>query len=180
MARAKNLRLRLTAGALLPLIAAVAAQAAFTLVSQRDAIDKGLENKARALSGLMVNVAGPNIAFDDDKAVADGLGYVAGDPDFGFAAALAAGDTPRLIAFRADHIDKAAVAAVLTPATAPVVRRHGTLLVAAQPVITDRRQVGTVFVALRSEAVRAEVNHMAAWAAAISILGIAIAVAVVL
>src|ERR1044071_7600925 len=57
MARAKNLRLRLTAGALLPLIVAVAAQATYTLVSQREAMDKGLENKARALAGLMVNVA---------------------------------------------------------------------------------------------------------------------------
>ena len=33
MARPKNLRLRLSAGALLPLIVAVAAQAAYTLVS---------------------------------------------------------------------------------------------------------------------------------------------------
>src|ERR1041384_4269214 len=104
MAASNQLKLRLTAGALLPLVAAVATQAAYTLVSQRAAMDKGLENKARALAGLMVNVAGPNIAFDDDKAVGDGLGYVAGDPDFAFSAAIG-GTSPRLIAFRGDHLE---------------------------------------------------------------------------
>src|SRR5215813_10208737 len=180
MARAKNLRLRLSAGALLPLIVAVAAQAAYTLVSQRDAMDKGLENKARALSGLMVNVAGPNIAFDDDKAVGEGLGYVAGDPDFGFAAAISYGYNARLIAFRGDHVDQREVAAAITHAEKPALRRHGSLLIAAQPVVTDGHQVGTVFVGLRSETVQSEVTQMATWAAGISILGIAIAVVVVL
>ncbi|HEY0480833.1 MAG TPA: ATP-binding protein [Kofleriaceae bacterium] len=176
----KNLRLRLSAGALLPLIVAVATQAAYTLVSQRDAMSEGLENKARALAALMVNVAGPNIAFDDDKAVADGLGYVANDPDFGFAAAIAGGSAGRVIAFRGDHVDRAAVTGTMTPASEPAVHRQGSLLVAAAPVVTDGRQVGTVFIGLRDEAVRAQVTHMAAWAAAISILGIAIAVVVVL
>ena len=45
MAHAKNLGLRLFAGALLPLVAAVGAQAAYTLVSQRAAMDKGLEKR---------------------------------------------------------------------------------------------------------------------------------------
>src|ERR1044071_9614530 len=152
MARAKNLRLRLTAGALLPLIVEVAAQATYTLVSQREAMDKGLENKARALAGLMVNVAGPSIAFDDDKAVGDGLGYVAGDPDFGFAAAVSTGYNLRLIAFRSEHVGRRDVAPALTEAKIPVLRRRGSLLIAAQPVITDGTQVGTVFVGLRSEA----------------------------
>src|SRR5262245_46190708 len=120
MARSKYFRLRLSGAALLPLVVAVATQAAYTLVSQRDAMDHGLENKARALAGLMVNVAGPNIAFDDDKAVADGLGYVAGDPDFGFAAAIS--DGGRLIAFRGDHIAQAEVAQVMTATTLPTVR----------------------------------------------------------
>jgi two-component system chemotaxis sensor kinase CheA len=171
--------LRLSAGALLPLIAAVAAQAAYTLVSQRDAMDKGLENKARALASLMVNVAGPNIAFDDDKAVGDGLGYVAGDPDFAFAAAVSDGRASRMIAFRGDHLEPAAVASVITPAASAMLRRQGSLLIAAQPVITDDHQVGTVFVGLRSEKVRAEAAHMSEWAAGISVVGIAIAVVVV-
>src|SRR5215813_13992275 len=119
MARAKNLRLRLTAGALLPLIAAVAAQAAYTLVSQRNAMDRGLENKARALAGLMVNISGPDIAFDDDKAVGDGLAHVASDADFGFAAAIGAGDKPRLIAFRGDHVEPSAVAEAIAPTATP-------------------------------------------------------------
>lgn len=180
MARAKNLRLRLTAGALLPLIAAVAAQATYTLVSQRNAMDKGLENKARALAGLMVNIAGPDIAFDDDKAVGDSMTYVASDPDFGFSAALGAGDKERVIAFRGNHVVQSAIDAVLTPTATPALRRHGSLLIAVQPVITGNRQVGTVFVGLHSDAVQAEVTHMAGWAAGISIVGIAIAVVVVL
>ena len=180
MARAKNLRLRLSAGALLPLIVAVAAQAAYTLVSQRDAMDAGLEHKARALASLMVNVAGPNIAFDDDKAVGEGLGYVAADPDFAFAAAVGAGSAGRLIAFRGDHLEPAAVAPAITAAASPALRRLGSLRIAAQPVITDGHQVGTVFIGLRSEKVRAEAARMSAWAAGISVIGIAIAVAVVL
>src|ERR1041385_7229889 len=176
MAASNQLKLRLTAGALLPLVAAVATQAAYTLVSQRDAMDKGLENKARALAGLMVNVAGPNIAFDDDRAVGDGLGYVASDPDFGFAAAIGSGDKARVIAFRGDHIEQAEVAPAMAAAATPTVRRFGSLLVAATPVITDRHQVGTVFVGLRDDAARAQVFHMALWAAVISVLGIAIAI----
>jgi two-component system chemotaxis sensor kinase CheA len=178
MGASKNLRIRLSAGALLPLIIAVAAQATYTLISQREAMDEGLENKARALAGLMVNVAGPNLAFDDDKAVADGLGFVAGDPDFGFAAAI--GGNARPIAFRGAHIERAEVASILNPVTTPAVIRHGVLLVAAAPVVTDGHQVGTVFIALRSDAVRAQATRMAEWAAGISIVGIAIAVVVVM
>src|SRR5262245_37474240 len=154
MARSKHLRLRLSAGALLPLIAAVATQAAYTLASQREAMDKGLENKARALANLMVNVAGPSIAFDDDKAVGDGLGYVAGDPDFGFAAAISAGDDTRQIAFRGNGVERSAVAHILANSEVPTIRRQGSLLVAVAPVITDRHQVGTVFIGLRDEGAR--------------------------
>ena len=178
MSASKTLRLRLSVGALLPLVIAVAAQASYTLVSQRDAMDRGLENKARALAGLMVNVAGPNIAFDDDKGVDDGLAFVAGDPDFGFAAAI--GPTGRSIAFRGDHLERAELAPTLVPVASPTVLRRGSLLVAAAPVITDGHQVGTVFIALRSETVRAQATHMAGWATGISVAGILIAVVVVL
>jgi two-component system chemotaxis sensor kinase CheA len=178
MPASNSLRVRLSAGALLPLIVAVAAQAGYTLISQREAMDKGLENKARALAGLMVNVAGPNIAFDDDKGVADGLGFVAGDPDFGFAAAI--GATGKPIAFRGNGIVRAEVESTLVPVVVPGVLWHGSLLVAANPVTTDGHQVGTVFVALRSDVERAQVVHMAERATAISIIGIAIAVTVVM
>jgi signal transduction histidine kinase len=178
MARSKNLRLRLTAGALLPLIIAVATQAAYTLISQREAMDDGLENKARSLVGLMVNVAGPSIAFDDQDGVADGLGFVTGDPDFAFAAAIT-GDG-RSIAFRGNGVEASDVVSLLGRTAAPVVRRQDGVVVAVAPVVTDGRQVGTVFIGLRTDAVRAHAMHMAAWAAGISILGIAIAVIVVL
>jgi signal transduction histidine kinase len=178
MARSKNLRLRLSAGALLPLILAVATQAAYTLISQREAMDDGLENKARALAGLMVNVAGPSIAFDDQGGVSDGLGFVTGDPDFAFAAAIT-GDG-RAIAFRGDDVARGAVAALLTGAAEPLVRRRDGILVAAAPVVTDGRQVGTVFIGLRTDAVRAHAMRMAAQASGISIVGIAIAVIVVM
>src|SRR6185436_2818314 len=177
MPRPKNLRLRLIAGALLPLIVAVAAQAAYTLVSQREAMDEGLENKARALAGLMVNVAGPSIAFDDDKGVADGVGVVTGEPDFAFSAAIAADG--RMIAFRSNGVERSAAAPTLIAADQPEIRRQGSIFVSAAPVDTAGRRVGTVFVGLRSDAVRAQAAHMAAWASAISIVGIAIAVIVV-
>jgi signal transduction histidine kinase len=178
MARSKNLRLRLSAGALLPLILAVATQAAYTLMSQREAMDDGLENKARSLAGLMVNVAGPSIAFDDHDGVADGLGFAAGDPDFAFAAAIA-GDG-RVIAIRGDLLDRDAATPLLAITDRPLVRRQDGMLVAAAPVVTDGRQVGTVFIGLTTDAVRVHATRMSAWAAGISILGIAIAVIVVM
>src|SRR6185295_6559815 len=98
----------------------------------------------------------------------------ASDPDFGFAAAIATNGRP--IAFRGDHVARAEVAATIVPAAAAVVRRQGSLLVAATPVVTDGHQAGTVFVGLKSDAVRAQATRMAEWAAGISIIGIAIAV----
>jgi two-component system chemotaxis sensor kinase CheA len=165
----------MTFGALLPLVAALGAQAAYTLVSERSAMDDGLERKAQALAGLMMNVVGPSIAFDDTKSVGDGLGFVTNDADFGFAAALDQAGKP--IAFKGDRVEQSAVQ--LAPVGDATVSRVGDLLVAGAPVRTDGKQVGTVFVGLRTDEVHAEVARMSVWAAAISIIGISIAVIVV-
>ena len=84
--------------ALLPLVVAVAAQAAYTLLSQRAAIEIGLESNTHSLASLTVNVVGPSMVFDDAKAVDEGLAYVTSDPDFAFAAAL--GSDGHVIAMR--------------------------------------------------------------------------------
>ena len=85
-------------GCWVPLVVAVVCQATYTVITQRRLMDDGLSDKASSLGALMVNVAGPSIAFDDDKAVGDALGFVTTDPDFEFS--LARGGDGRLIAYR--------------------------------------------------------------------------------
>jgi two-component system chemotaxis sensor kinase CheA len=164
---------RILIGALVPLVVAVGAQTLYSLASQRAAMDDGLENKARALASLMVNVAGPSLAFDDAKAVRDGLGYVTSDPDFAFAVATDA-DGKRVAAVGAVGPGDAGAIAAAT------ITHRGDQVIAATPVVTDGHQVGSVFIGLRGDRVQAQVTHMAAWAAGISILGVAIATLVVL
>lgn len=175
MPTSRNLRFRLLAGALLPLIIAVAGPAAYTLISQGDELDEGLESKARTLVGLIVKLPDRGIKFEDDQDVAEGLALVAGDPDVEFAEAV--GPMGEAIAFRGN---RAEVAATLIPVAATTVRRTGSLLVIASPVVTDGHQVGSVFLGLRSEALHAKAEHMAEWVAGISIIGILVAVIVVL
>ena len=167
----------MSVGALLPLVAALAAQAGYTLFSERAAMDIGLEHKAEALAGLMVNVVGPSLAFNDDKSVSDSLGYVASDSDFGFSAVV--GQDGKAISFRGDSALRARVDSILVGVARPSVVRFDELLVASSPVITDGKQIGTVLVGLQSDAVHTEVAHMSMWAAVISIVGIIIAVVVV-
>jgi two-component system chemotaxis sensor kinase CheA len=167
----------MSAGALVALVAALVVQAGYTVASERAAADDGLEAKARALGGLMEDVAGPSIAFDDDKAVAEGLGYVASDSDFAFSAAIRADG--RVIAFRGNSIDRSSIEGSLRSVATAEVLSLDDLVVAATPVVTDGKQVGTVFVGLRSDDAHARVMHRSAWAAVISIIGIAIAVIVV-
>jgi signal transduction histidine kinase len=177
MGSVSSLRLRLSIGALLPLVVALAAQAGYALVSQRSAADDGLENKARALAGLMVNVVGPSLAFDDDKAVTDDLGYVAADSDFDFAAAVRPDN--KLVGLRGAAELRAETMSTLVATPRPIVYQIRDLLIAAVPVITDGKQIGTVIVGLRNDAIQAQVSQTSAWAAGISILGILIAIVVV-
>jgi len=162
----------MTIGALLPLAMALLAQAGYSLFDRRDAEDAGLEAKARALSAMMVDVVGPSVSFDDKKAIADGLSYVAPDPDFAFAAAVGADGTQ--LALRGTD----APALALSPiATVQVV---GDLRIASAPVVSDGHQTATVFVALRNDRVYGQMIAGAIRAAAISVCGIVIALCVVL
>src|SRR6185312_779718 len=101
-----SFRARLIAGALAPLVLAGLIQALYTVVSQRRVAVDGLEAKARAVTGLLVNVAGPNIATDDPQGIDDGLGYFANDPDFSFALAIA--PDGKSLGYRGAAIEKAA------------------------------------------------------------------------
>jgi HPt (histidine-containing phosphotransfer) domain-containing protein len=156
--------------ALLPLVAAVAAQAAYTLVSQRAAIEIGLESNTHSLASLMVNVAGPSIVFDDAKAVDESLAYVTSDPDFAFAAAL--GSDGHVIAMRG-------ASRPLRTVTEPTTLELDGVYATAMPVISDSHQIGTIYVGLTAQHAHRQAMRLAAWAAAISIVGIIIAFAVV-
>jgi len=175
---AMSLRMRMSIGALLPLFAALATQAGYTLLSERSAMETGLEEKAQSLAGLMVNVVGPSLAFNDDKSVTDALGYVASGSDFGFSAVT--GTDGKTVGFRGDSTLHSRVDAMLVGVTQAGVVKLDNVIVAAAPVISDGKQIGTVFVGLHSDEVDAQATHMSEWAAGISIVGIMIAVIVVL
>lgn len=175
MTVSRRLGRRLVAGAALPLVVALIVQAAYTVVSQRMLMDDGLRNKARSLAALTVNVVGPSIVFDDAKAVAEGLGYI-GDPELAFAAVIdPAGE---IGGFRGEPAMRDAVADLHSLAQPTTVSR-GDLLIATAPVIAEGHRVATVVVGLNHGAAWAELTHMSETAAAISLIGIAIAVVVV-
>jgi HPt (histidine-containing phosphotransfer) domain-containing protein len=157
-------------GAVLPLVLAVAAQAGYSLLSQRAAIETGLEGNTRSLASLLVNVVGPSIVFDDAKAVDESLAYVTSDPDFAFAAAL--GSDGHVIATRG-------AAGPLHAVTAATTLKLDGVYATAMPVISDSHQVGTIYVGLTAQHAHHQAMRLAAWAAAISIVGILIALIVV-
>ena len=169
-------RFRLSFAALLPLIVALVAQASYTLVSQRGAMEDGLDRKGRSLSRLLVNIAGPAIAFDDLKGVGESLGYVASDPDFAFAVAL--DQTGHPIATRGDVTPEELTSLQVQPGEPRIIRLEGRS-VAVTEVVTDGHAIGGVAVALRTAGVQEQAAAMAEHAALISAFGILIAVVVV-
>jgi signal transduction histidine kinase len=177
--RPRRFLLGLVAGCLVPLVVAVVCQATYTVITQRRLMDDGLSDKASSLGALMVNVAGPSIAFDDDKAVGDALGFVATDPDFEFSLALASNG--RLMAYRGAAEARAARAAEAGLVTSRRIDRRGAgVVVASYPVVSADKVIGTIQVGLRTARVRGQVRQLSMVAAAISLAGVAVAVLVVL
>lgn len=176
--RRGQLLLGLVAGCLIPLVVAVVCQATYTVATQRHLMSEGLADKAASLGALMVNVAGPSIAFDDDKAVADALGFVATDSDFEFALAL--GGDGRLIAYRGPSQERAALVQQAEVLTASRVDRRDTMVVASYPVVSGDKVIGTIEVGLRTARTGGQARQLSVVAALISLAGVAAAVLVVL
>jgi signal transduction histidine kinase len=178
MADPRYLRSKLIVGALAPLVIAGTLQALYSVVSQRREALAGLEAKAHALTSLLVNVAGPSIAVDDPAGVDEGLAYLEHDPDFAFA--LAAAPDGRILGFRGPREAREAYAAAAVLTHEPVMIRTEDRLIASYPVVTRGKPLGQLMVGLRTAAAAAKAARLTAWAAAISLVGIAAAVAVVL
>lgn len=166
---------RIAVGALLPLVIALVAQATYSLVGQREAMDQGLDAKARSLATLVVGVAGPGMAFDDAKDVAAALDLAVGDRDFAFASVRKLDG--QVVAERGDA-SPLARATFDTRAGQDLQRVDGMSLVAS-PVTGDGQHLGTLYLGLRNEHVHAQATANAIRPAVISLLGIAIAIAVV-
>jgi two-component system chemotaxis sensor kinase CheA len=178
MAASHNFRIKLIAGALAPLVVAGALQALYSVVSQRRESIAGLEAKAHALTSLLVNVAGPNIAVDDPGGVDEALAYLEHDPDFAFAMAVA--PDGKIMGFRGPSASREAARAAGGMTHEPELHRSGETLIASYPVITSGKPLGQLVVGLRTANAEAQAARLTAWAAAISLVGIAAAVAVVL
>src|ERR1044071_1417581 len=124
-----SFRNKLIAGALAPLVVAGALQALYSVVSQRREAVAGLEAKAHALTSLLVNVAGPNIAVDDPAGVDEALAYLEHDPDFGFAMAVA--PDGKIVGFRGPSVARETARAAATLNREPVLRRGDDTLIAS-------------------------------------------------
>lgn len=173
-----SFRAKLIAGALAPLIIAGALQALYSVVSQRREAIAGLEAKAGALTNLLVNVAGPSIAVDDPAGVDDGLAYLEHDLDFEFALAIAPDGKP--IAYRGPSATRAARVAAAAITREPELIQRGETLIASYPVVSKGKPIAELLVGLRTANASAKAARLTAWAAAISLIGIAAAIAVVL
>src|SRR5262249_36827390 len=134
--------------------------------------------KAHALTSLLVNVAGPNIAVDDPGGVDEALAYLQHDPDFAFAMAVA--PDGRIVGFRGPSASREDARAAGGMTREPELHRSGETLIASYPVITSGKPLGQLVVGLRTANAEAQAARLTAWAAAISLVGIAAAVAVVL
>ena len=148
MAASHNFRIKLIAGALAPLVIAAALQALYSVVSQRSESIAGLEAKAHALTSLLVNVAGPNIAVDDPSGVDEALAYLQHDPDFAFAMAVA--PDGKIMGFRGPSASREAARAAGGMTHEPELRRSGETLIASYPVITSGKPLGQLVVGLRT------------------------------
>lgn len=175
---AQNFRIKLIAGALAPLVIAAGLQALYSVVSQRREALAGLEAKAHALTSLMVNVVGPSIALDDPNGVTEGLGYIEHDPDFEFAMAVA--PDGKVIEYRGPPWSRDARIATGAITREPVIYRLDDALIASYPVVSKGKPIAQLVVGLRTAAASAKAATLTAWAALISLVGIAAAVAVVL
>jgi HPt (histidine-containing phosphotransfer) domain-containing protein len=173
-----NFRVKLIAGALAPLVIAGALQALYSVVSQRHEAIAGLEAKAHAVTSLLVNVAGPSIATDDPGGVDDGLKYLEHDPDFEFALAVA--PDGKVLGYRGPAEIREARRAFAGPTREPTLIRADDTLIASYPVISSGKPLGQLVVGLRTAKAEAKAARLTAWAAAISLVGIAAAVGVVL
>ena len=175
--QSKNLRWRLMLGCLTPLVISLVLQASYTMAQQRREMMQGLGDKASSLAHLLVNVVGPSMMVDDPKAVDEGLDYVAGDPDFGFAVALDV--RGGVIAYRGPGLRRAELSQNTRPVNLPQLTSASEFLVSAFPVESGGRNMGSVHIGLQTTTVRQRVASMAVRAAIISVAGIAIAVLVV-
>src|ERR1051325_11251373 len=178
MASSQNFRIKLIAGALAPLVIAGALQALYSVVSQRREAIAGAEAKPHALRSLLVNGAGPSIAVDDPSGVDEGLAYLKHDPDFAFAMAVA--PDGKIVGFRGPSTSRESARGAGSLPREPELHRSGDTLIASYPVITSGKPLGQLVVGLHTANAEAKAAKLTAWAAAISLFGIAAAVGVVL
>jgi signal transduction histidine kinase len=178
--RGRDLRLGLLAASLAPVVLAVFCQAGYTIVTQRAAVNRGLENKAISLANMLVDVAGPSILLEDLSGVDDALAHLERDQDFGFVLALGLDGKPR--GYRGPHRLRSTLVASSPLIRHPQLDQNGPegSLVAAVPVITQGDVIGAIYLGVKTEAVHKQVVAMALTATTISLAGVAVAVAVIL
>jgi HPt (histidine-containing phosphotransfer) domain-containing protein len=173
-----GLRRKLLVGCMTPLVVAAVCQAIYAVSAERAAMLGGLEEKARSLCELMVDVVGPSLALDDPHGVEEGLGYVQRDSDFAFSAVIAADG--RVAGYQGPEPRRAEWLAQLSVVATPRVVVTREVLVALHPLRPGSTELGTVVIGLRTASARAAVARMVMRVVAIATAGILMALAVVL
>jgi methyl-accepting chemotaxis protein len=151
-----TLRTRILAGTLLPLLLGFGAQATYSGISQSRALHRGLVDKGISVGNLLVNIAGPNVALKDVKAIEDGFTYLDRDADFSFAVAL--DEKGNVLARHGDSraLQRSGGSVHLTDDTR--IDADGRILLVSLPVRDRERIIGGVVVGFSAENIDAAVN----------------------
>jgi two-component system chemotaxis sensor kinase CheA len=136
-----------------------------------------LADKAVSLTRLLVNVIGPNLEFDDSKAVAEALAHVQSDPDFAFVRALEGNGVTVARKPASYQLEEPGPNPALLVETR-VLMRPG-LIIASEPIVSGGRTIGAVEIGLRTTRLRAQVSALSVVTGVISFAGIVVAVVVV-
>lgn len=141
-----KLRAKLMWMAIGPMAIAVIVQALYFGTSERSKIVDALSAKAKAISPLLVNVVGPNLALGDANGTLEALDSVQGDPDVLFSAVFS-GKT--LFAQRGNNAEFKELGGSVSDSRSLQLTIHGDTVLASAPVVSGDKVIGVVLLGLR-------------------------------
>ena len=155
-----------------PLMVAVSGQALLSLRAQHTLLHDAQADRARSLADMLVEVAGPNVVFNDAWAADVSLGYARRQPDFVFAAIALPDGKP--FAWQGAGDDSGANLKAIPAAPEPYVKVEGGILVASSPIKPNGKLLGAVVLGLSrkkiSEAAAADTRRVVLLSAAGAVL----------
>jgi methyl-accepting chemotaxis protein len=140
-----KLQTKLLLVAMGPMVVSVIAQAVYSATSEKSKVSGALQEKARSISPLLVNVVGPNLALGDVAATYEALDYLQKDPDFRFVLVLKGRE---VFAQRGDKTVLDQTDSMSHP-SAIEIEQHGDTVFAASPIKSGDKALGAIVLGLR-------------------------------